>query len=771
MPHSPHPTAPKKQSGARGLMVRSLAMVTAWFILVLIGMTGAAQAESTFQEGGWEIAEAAPFKLAKELENGFVGRDTSSIVLEITDERFTSDDDEFEQRTQEVVQKITDDSRLKVSSHVGYADGGGIESNFLGKDERTTLTMLGSDLTTSEASLLLPEIQAELDAEYSHDNQRVVLLSAEAFWGEINKASAEGLVNAELIALPLIVVVLLFLYRSIAATVVSLLVTIAAIIITLGTLVVIGQQITLSSFTLNAVTMLGLGVCIDYSLFIVRRFQQELQLGASTQEALATTRKTAVHAVVASGLTIAIAMSMLFLVDLMIIRSLALGVVAVVLFSLLVCVFLLPAILALLGHRINWGRIWGRRSAAQTSKTSETVKPSRLARAVTTRPIIFLLSGVAVLAALTFPAAQLTTFTPDVRIVDPSTSVRQGYDRVAENFSVGSAAPIQVLVSTEGGLDELDPTEVEDLITQLGDIDGVTDVTSPLPAMASVNAANPLAMANPDIRERLPEAQRKALGLYLDESGQQLLVEVMTDDWASSQDTQRVLRDVESITSDVALDDATILVGGQTAQGIESNNQISRALPWVMLCMIVVIAALLAVSFRSILIPLVAVVMNLLSVGATYGIMVLVFQHGWGAELLGYTVLGYTQNFVPVLLLALLFSLATDYQVFLISRIREEWESGELPRTAIARGLTLTAPLISGAALLMVVVFGAFSFTGIVPIQQLGFGLAVGILLDATVVRMLLVPAALSLLGNAAWWWPFGANTKRFHDAQEGVGA
>lgn len=761
MHNSPRHAAPARHSGTRGLILRSAIMVTVWFLLVLAGMSGATKAESTFQEGGWEIEQAAPFKLAKELEQGFTGRDTSSIVLEITDKRFTADDKEFTQRIEETVQKITDDPRLKTSSHVGYADGGGIESNFLGDNNRSTLTMVGSELSTSEASLLLPELQADLDATYPDQGLHVTLLSADAFWGEINKASAEGLAQAELIALPLIVIVLLYLYRSVVATITSLVVAAAAIIITLGALVFIGQQIPLSSFTLNAVTMLGLGVCIDYSLFIVRRFQQELADGKTPAEAITITKKTAVHAVVASGLTIAIAMSMLFLVDLMIIRSLALGVVAVVLFSLLVCVFLLPAILTLLGHKINLGRIPQRKRTAKSARTKDGTTPSWLARSVTTRPIVFLVTGAAALGALAIPAMQLTTFTPDVRIVEPEASVRQGYDQVADTFSVGSTAPVQVLITADQGLSTLDSSKVNKLVKDLQNIDGVAEVSSPLPAMAAANANEPLAVTTPEARKQLPQAQQKALGIYVDDSGQRLLLEVMSDDWPSSAETQRILQDVEELTGNFSLDDAQILVGGQTAQGVESNRQISEALPWVMLCMIAVIAILLAFSFRSVLIPLVAVVMNLLSVGATYGIMVLVFQDGLGADLMGYTVLGYIQNFVPILLLALLFSLATDYQVFLISRIREEWDSGASPREAIARGLSLTAPLISGAALLMVVVFGAFSFTGIVPIQQLGFGLAIGILIDATVVRMLLVPSALSLLGRSAWWWPLTAGKNR----------
>jgi putative drug exporter of the RND superfamily len=724
-------------------------MVGLWLVLTLVGAAGAAQTGSTFQEGGWDVSGQEAFQLQQELSHGFEGRGQSSIVLAVTDERSAVGEEGFDARAGEAVAEVVEDRGLRVASHVGYGDGGPASESFLGSDGRTTLTMIGSDLTSAEATTALPALQRDLDARFGAEGLRVVLLSSDAFWGEINQESMAGLARAELIALPLIVLVLLILYRSVTATVISLLVTAVAVVVTLGILVLIGQAVPLSSFTLNAVTMLGLGVCIDYSLFIIRRYQQELERGADPRAALATTRATAGHAVIASGLTIAVAMTMLFLVDLMIIRSLALGVVVVVLLSLLVCVLLLPALLALLGRRINLGRIpaLGRGGARGPGA-------SRTARTVTTRPAVLLVLGAGVLGVLAVPAAQLTTFTPDVRIVSEQTSVRQGYDTVADAFSVGSTAPVQVMIDAPGGLHDLDPGAVQDLQRHLAEVDGVAGVSSALPAMVQAAPAAPLALADPAVRAALPEAQRKALGLYLDDSGRRLLIDVAPDDWPASETSRHVLTEVRRIAEDTRLEGARVLVGGQTAQGVASNAVIAGALPGVMLGMVAVIAVLLAISFRSVLIPLVAVVLNLLSVGATYGIMVLVFQDGWFAEPLGYSTLGYVQNFVPILLLALLFSLATDYQVFLVSRIREEWTAGAAPREAVSRGLTATAPLITGAAILMVVVFGAFSFTGIVPIQQLGFGLAVGILLDATVVRMVLVPAALSLLGRAAWWWP-----------------
>ncbi|HEX2312157.1 MAG TPA: MMPL family transporter, partial [Thermomonospora sp.] len=204
----------------------------------------------------------------------------------------------------------------------------------------------------------------------------------------------------------------------------------------------------------------------------------------------------------------------------------------------------------------------------------------------------------------------------------------------------------------------------------------------------------------------------------------------------------------------VAAPGVRVAAGGETAEGVDANRAIQDALPWVLAVMLVVIYVVLLVTFRSVFLPLKAILMNLLSVGATYGALVLVFQHGVGAALLGDPQTGHVQNFVPILLLAILFSLSTDYEVFLLNRIREEHEAGAGETESVAAGLARTAPLITGAAVLMIAVFGAFTFTGIMPIQQLGFGLAVAIALDATVIRLVVVPASMRLMGGWNWWLP-----------------
>ncbi|MFC7760708.1 MMPL family transporter [Catellatospora bangladeshensis] len=196
------------------------------------------------------------------------------------------------------------------------------------------------------------------------------------------------------------------------------------------------------------------------------------------------------------------------------------------------------------------------------------------------------------------------------------------------------------------------------------------------------------------------------------------------------------------------------VVGGETAEGVDANQAISDKLPYVLGIMLLIIYVLLLVTFRSLLLPLKAIVLNLLSVGATFGLLAIVFQHGFGVELLGTVSHGYVQNFVPILLLAILFGLSTDYEVFLLNRVREEWQRTGDDTVSVATGLARTAPLISGAAVLMLAVFGAFTLTGINPIQQLGFGLAVAVALDATLIRLVIVPASMRLMGRWNWWLP-----------------
>ncbi|WP_290063110.1 MMPL family transporter, partial [Amycolatopsis solani] len=331
----------------------------------------------------------------------------------------------------------------------------------------------------------------------------------------------------------------------------------------------------------------------------------------------------------------------------------------------------------------------------------------------------------AALLLLAAPAADLRTFTPDVRILPPSSSVRAGYDAVDEEFGRGTASPIVVVVRGEEPLPgSAGGDEARRLHDRLAGLDHVRRVDPP--------------------SDLLEPALRPAAGHYLSADRRSIVLEVVPDDHASAESTRALLTAVRAATAELP-GGLTAITGGETAEGVDANAAIEDRLPLVLLVLAVVTYLLLMLVFRAVFLPLKAIAMNLLSLAATYGVLVAVFQ--W--NLAGF---GYVQNFVPVLLLAILFSLSTDYEVFLLDRVREEHLAGASDVDSVAAGLTRTAPLISGAAVLMVAVFGAFMLAGILPIRQLGFGLAIGIALDATLIRLVVAPAAMRLMGRWNWW-------------------
>jgi RND superfamily putative drug exporter len=337
-----------------------------------------------------------------------------------------------------------------------------------------------------------------------------------------------------------------------------------------------------------------------------------------------------------------------------------------------------------------------------------------------------------------------------------------------EQFGVGSTAPVQVLASSAHPLGSGDDAALLDLRQRLQGLPSVVRVDSALDALSAVAPADPLGAVSGPGRDALPQDVRRTVDRYVSADGRRLLLEVVPNGPAAAGSTQRLLADARTQAERTRADGLTVDVGGETAQGVDSNDVINRTMPRVVLAMLAVIYLFMMLTFRSVFLPLKAILINLLSVAATYGALVLVFQHGLGADLLGFERTGYVQNFVPVLLLTLLFSLSTDYEVFLLSRIREERERTGDDVAAVARGLSRTAPLISGAALLMVVVFGAFSFAGILPMKQLGFGMAVAIALDATVIRLVVVPASMRLMGAWNWWMPGRRHTRAKRAAARG---
>ncbi|PWI12138.1 MMPL family transporter [Streptomyces sp. NWU339] len=747
--------------------------------LLLLGVAGwqAAPLPGLLSGGGWYVSGSGSAVAAERLTEGFTGRGATSLTLVVKDTRHRAGDPAFDTRVREAAEAVLRDDGLRATGGYGYTTltSEGPRAAFLGEDGRTATIRVGSELDDGTARRVLPGIQEELSDRFEPKGLQVSLVSQAALWGEVNHLSERGLIFAELVTLPLILLVLLLLFRSVAAALAALLVGVTSVVFALAVLAVVAGRTELSVFVQNAATMLGLGVGVDYSLFMIMRFKSELRAGegpasrANVERALTRTLRTSGETVVASGLTIMAAMSTLFLVDLSVIQSMALGVVVVVAFSVLTSVLLLPVLLHVLGPGIEWGRIGRRkRDSGRTGTGRGRSDEGRaegswvaVTRAVMRRPVLFLVVGVAALTALALPALRLETFTPDARVVPADAAVRQGYDAVRDEFGVGGAAPLQVVVSSDTPLQQRSGTDVARLLRfhdTIAGLPGVVRTDSAIGTLRQADRERPFAALAG--RDRLPGDARATVDFFVSRDGRTTLVEVVGDDTASSDAARKLLSSVRAEAAGFTAGDRgwTVDVGGETAEGVDANKVIEDGLVPVIATMLGVIYLLLLITFRSVFLPLKAIAMNLLSVGATYGVLVLVFQDGLGNALFGFDVDGHLTNFVPVLLVTLLFSLSTDYEVFLLSRVREDYVVTGDDIGSVARGMSATMPLISGAAILMVAVFAAFAFTGILPIQQLGLGMALAIALDATVVRLLIVPASMRLMSRVNWWLPGRGN-------------
>ncbi len=726
-------------------------VVASWVVLLALAAVGALGVTRQLSGGGWYAAGSQSNTAIEATQAGFVGRGETTITLVTRDDRHTAADPEFATRAGDAFAYVAKLPGLHVASAYGWATTvGPMQTSFVGDSGRTSVTTLGLDLPDGDARRELHGIQTTIDEHFAGQGLLVSLVGPASLWGEINVLSEHGLLRAELLALPLLLGIMLWIYRGWVAAALSLLVAITSVVWTLGVLSVIVRFVELSIFVQNAATMLGLGVAVDYSLFIISRYREQVENGETAQVALTTALRTAGHTVFASGATVVLAISTLFLVDLPVIRSLALGAVVVVSVAMVVNLLVLPALLAVVGHRV------ARKPGRHRHTVGGAKRWERLAGCVMRRPAVALVAGIAVLGALALPAAQLATFTPDARIVPSDATARAGWDAVRADFGPGAASPVNVVVELERPLGT-DPAAARDVLAfpqRLDTLPETASVTSAMSLLSAAGVADPLSALSAQGRAALPPALASAVGHYLSADGRTMVIEVVADDTAASPGVRQLVSDVRAQAGGLAHSGLRVSVGGEPAEGIDSNAAIADGLPLVFVSMLVVIYLLLLFTFRSVLLPLKAIAMNIASVAATYGVLVVVFQHGLGSRLLGFESSGQVTNFVPVLLLTLLFSLSTDYEVFLLSRVREEWlETGD-DRVAVARGLALTAPLISGAAVLMVAVFGAFALASVLPVQELGLGMAVAIVLDATLVRLVLVPASMRLMGRWNWWHP-----------------
>jgi putative drug exporter of the RND superfamily len=557
------------------------------------------------------------------------------------------------------------------------------------------------------------------------DGFTVTTVGQASIGDELSSAATSDLRSAETVGLPITLVVLVLVFGAFVAAGVSLILALTTIGVTVGAVIGIGSIVPQSFFIVNIVMMIGLAVGIDYALLIIQRYREERRQGLGKHDAIVMTGRTASRAVLFSGGTVMLALLGLFIVPITTFRSLGLGAVLVVGIAVLAMLTLVPALISLLGDRLDWPvlRRPSKMKAGERVHSGVTMYRGfwgRLTQQVMKRPLVAVIVTVIILLAATVPAFSLKTGAAGGADSLPDGPRRAAYELLVNNFPAGMLAPVQIVV---------DGKETAALDADIATLTAKMDTSGDFASAATVswNQTKDVAVVTAPLAVD-PNSQ-EAYGVITT-----LRASTVRDSFAGS--------------------NTPVYVTGQTASSADSTHLVSRLTPLVLAFVLGLTFILLMVVFRSLIVPLKAIIMNLLSVGAAYGLLVIVFQKGVGHELFGFQQTTTVQSWVPIFLFCILFGLSMDYHVFLLSRIREHYEETGKNKEAVAVGLRATSRIITGAAAIMVVVFATFAAGHLVMLQQLGFGLAVAVLLDATLIRSILVPASMALLGRVNWYLP-----------------
>ncbi|MCZ2837862.1 MMPL family transporter [Modestobacter sp. VKM Ac-2985] len=538
----------------------------------------------------------------------------------------------------------------------------------------------------------------------------------------------------ELIGVVVAVLVLVITFGSLLAAGMNLLTALVGVGIGLTGLLATSGVITLSSTAPTLALMIGLAVGIDYTLFILSRHRSQLAAGMDPEESAGRAAGTAGSAVVFAGLTVIIALSGLAVVGIPFLTVMGLGAAGTVLVAVLVALTLLPALLGFAGARLvpKPGSRAARREHALAEHAGAPARTggARWAAIVTRRPVLTVLVTVVGLLVVAIPALQLRLALPDASTAPEESTTRQAYDAVSEYFGPGANGPLIVF------LDGLDPATAEQTAGQAAAAIGGTPTDQPGEFTGGLD----------DVAYALPQVLA---------DGSAAIVQVVPESGPQDEATTALVADLRDLADDLEADTGgDVTVTGQTAVAIDVSDRLGDALLPFTLVVVGLALVLLLLVFRSILVPIKAALGFLLSVGASFGAVVAVFQWGWLMDVFGVPATGPVISFMPILLMAVLFGLAMDYEVFLVSRMREEFVHGAAPRAAVVAGMRHASRVVVAAALIMFSVFGSFVTIEDVTVKAIAFGLAVGVLVDAFVVRMTLVPAVLALLGRSAWWLP-----------------
>jgi putative drug exporter of the RND superfamily len=803
-----------------------------WFVLVVWGallVSGAFFAPNLsdrLKGGGFEGANSDAEKVQEIMADEF-DASPSTITVVFEGDGLDAGSEEFQEAQNAALAEVRELD--EVSSIVSYADAQ--DPRFLSESGERSYTLVSFEIPIDQAQGLADEVRGKVRTE----ELTTYVTGAPAVYLDITEASNEDIRRAEEYAFPLALVILILAFGSLVAACVPVLIGGASVVVTLAALYFVAGVYDMSTFVLTISTMLGLGLGIDYALFAVSRFREELEHG-HVSEAVPRTVETAGRSIFFSGTAVLIGLTGLLFFPYTFMRSIGVAGALVVFASVAAALTLLPAVLGVLGPKINAFSVRRRRAEGDVVGAGLW---ARSAEIVMRRPLVVLLVVGTLLFALLYPAMHMKVGVPEASVLPERYESRAGDDILKEDFDYAGLTPIEVVATLPDdplGAENLEKVRdlgqriretanverVDSIYTvgedaarnytqsleeareeaeteaagvadeaateQLNTLRGQYGVVPPsaeervraeaerraaeeierqipeLPEGVSTNGtATPEGVANvlalPEVRES--EEVANALSFY--SVGDRALLRAVTESSPYVEEARDTVGEVRAIEPP---EGTSVLVGGLPAGQKDFISNLYGNVPYAVAFVLGVTYVVLFLTFRSVFIPLKAVIVNILSLTASFGAMVFVFQDGNLSGILGFTPLGFVDATLPILMFCTIFGVSMDYEVFLLSRIREAYEEGESNTASVARGLVATAGIITSAAAIIVVVTGAFAFTGIITTKAVGLGLAVAVLVDATIIRVLLVPATMRILGD--WnWWPGGRKKSVFRAKSE----
>lgn len=703
------------------LLQRAKAVLVTGIIVVIASAAYGLGVFDSLGKGGFDDPNTDS---AKELvqEQAAFGNKNIDVVLLYRSETLLAGEpgSEFAQKVQARLDQLPADA---ITSTLTPWMDAGRQAELVSDDGRAVQVLIslageGQDDQSDNNERILPILEKQAGDGLSLD-----IAGPWAVYTGVNETVSEDLARAELITLPIVLILSLLIFGSLVAALMPVMVGAISVLGALALVRLITNFGEVSIFSINVISLLGMGLAIDYALFIISRFREELaelpvEDTDAPKKAMKITLATAGRTVLFSGFTVAAAMSALLVFPQNFLKSLGYGGIAATLVGVVTALTILPAVLLLLGRKIDNGRMPWRKNKPVTTDTEHGLW-ARLAHAVMKRPVIVMVAVVGVLLFVASPFLGVKWGSVDYRVLPPDHPAHVAAEKINEEFS-GEKSSANVLLNTQ------DPAEVSDYVGRA--------------------------------QSAVPELRGTGLATVAQENGKTLLRAT----WEGNSQDEESLDIVKNLREVPGPDDARVLIGGLTADTVDLLSSIKKHLPLMAGIIVAVMLVLLFLAFGSLVLPVKAVLVNLLSISASFGVITWIFAGGRLEGFLDYSSTGFLDATQPIFMLAILVGLSMDYEVFLLSRVREQWDktagSGMTPSErntdAVAVGVQKTGRIITSAALLLAVVIGGFSTSGIVFMKMIGVGMLVALLVDATIVRALLVPSTMKLLGKWNWWAP-----------------